>query len=42
MSTNDAKIIEDSPKDAFWGVGKNQNGRNELGKLFMEIREEFK
>ncbi|MDR0397576.1 MAG: NADAR family protein [Candidatus Nomurabacteria bacterium] len=37
-STGDAEIVEDSPKDAFWGRGPDGNGQNMLGKLWMEIR----
>lgn len=32
------EIIEDSPKDAFWGWGKYKKGRNELGKIWMRLR----
>ena len=27
--------------DAFWGTGKNGNGKNMLGKLLMEVRQEL-
>lgn len=42
MQTGDLLICEDSPKDSFWGIGKNRDGRNELGKLWMKLREELK
>lgn len=42
LSTGDLRICEDSPKDSFWGIGKNRDGRNELGKLWMKLREELK
>jgi len=29
---------QDSPTDAFWGVGRNRKGRNELGKVLMRLR----
>lgn len=35
-------LIEDSWRDSFWGWGPNKNGENHLGKLWMELREEFK
>ena len=35
-------ICEDSPKDSFWGIGKDRNGQNQLGKLWMKLREEIK
>jgi ribA/ribD-fused uncharacterized protein len=36
--TGDVLIVEDSPKDDFWGWGPNRNGRNELGKIWMRLR----
>lgn len=35
-------IVEDSPKDAFWGWGPNRNGRNELGNIWVRLRSELK
>lgn len=35
-------IVEDSPKDDFWGWRPNRNGQNNLGKLWMKLREELK
>jgi ribA/ribD-fused uncharacterized protein len=34
-------LVEDSPKDPFWGWGKKRKGRNELGKLWMKLRDEL-
>jgi ribA/ribD-fused uncharacterized protein len=42
IATGDAVLVENSKTDAFWGVGKNGNGKNRLGELLMEIREELK
>jgi len=39
--TGDRKIVEDSPKDEFWGWGADRKGRNELGKIWMKLREEL-
>lgn len=36
--TGDKEIIEDSPRDYFWGIGRLGNGQNWLGKLLMELR----
>ena len=41
LQTKDYAICEDSPKDAFWGIGPNRDGRNELGKLWMKLRAEL-
>lgn len=42
MQTKNYIICEDSPKDAFWGISPNRDGRNELGKIYMKIREDIK
>jgi ribA/ribD-fused uncharacterized protein len=36
--TGDAEIIEASPRDDYWGWGKNKDGQNMLGKLLMKCR----
>jgi len=36
-----AELIEDSPKDAFWGRGPDWTGKNHLGKLWMKLRSEM-
>jgi ribA/ribD-fused uncharacterized protein len=38
VSTGHSELIEDSPVDSFWGVGKDRQGRNELGKALMRLR----
>lgn len=40
LETKDYYIVEDSPKDAYWGWGENRDGLNNLGKLWMKIRNE--
>lgn len=40
IQTGDRQIVEDSPKDDYWGWGSNRDGRNELGKIWMKLREE--
>lgn len=39
--TGTKTIVENSPQDNFWGIGDG-SGRNELGKLWMRLREEFR
>lgn len=41
LQTGKKKIVEDSPKDSFWGWGPDRKGRNELGKLWMKLRKEI-
>lgn len=31
-------VLQDSDKDAFWGVGPDGRGRNELGKALERLR----
>ena len=42
LQTEDYLIVEDSPKDDFWGWGINRDGENNLGKLWMKLRKELK
>ncbi len=39
--TGKKEIIEDSPKDSFWGWGNDKKGRNELGKIWVRLRDEI-
>ncbi|GLB39194.1 putative protein with domain of unknown function (DUF1768) [Lyophyllum shimeji] len=42
LATGDAELVEDSPIDAFWGVGHDGRGRNELGKALMRLRKQLR
>jgi hypothetical protein len=42
LSTGDAEIIEASPWDYYWGEGKSGKGKNMLGRILMEVREELR
>jgi N-glycosidase YbiA len=42
LETGDEILIEDSPVDFWWGCGSDGSGRNELGKVLMQIREELR
>lgn len=42
LETKDYLIVEDSPKDNYWGWGINRDGENQLGKLWMKLREELR
>ncbi len=39
LSTGDAKIVEHTENDAFWGDGGDGSGKNTLGQLLMQVRE---
>ncbi|GJE86572.1 NADAR family protein [Phanerochaete sordida] len=42
LGTGDREIIEASPIDAFWGYGEDRQGRNELGKALVRLREQLR
>lgn len=42
LSTGDAMIVEHTENDAYWGDGGDGSGKNMLGKILMEVREELK
>jgi ribA/ribD-fused uncharacterized protein len=42
LKSGDLEIIESSPVDSFWGWGPDKKGRNELGKIWMRLRDELK
>lgn len=42
LKSADLLIVEDSPKDSFWGWGRDRKGRNELGKVWMRLRDELR
>jgi len=42
LETGDRVLIEDSWRDDYWGWGSNKDGKNRLGKLWMQVREEIR
>jgi ribA/ribD-fused uncharacterized protein len=42
METGDAVLRDGSPLDNYWGVGRSKKGRNRLGQILMEIRDELR
>lgn len=40
IGSGDVEIIKHSMEDPFWGIGPDQNGKNHLGKIWMNLREE--
>jgi ribA/ribD-fused uncharacterized protein len=42
LATGDAKIVEQTTNDAFWGDGGDGSGMNWLGRILMELREELR
>lgn len=42
METGDRIIVEDSWRDPVWGWGPAQDGQNQLGRLWMSVREQLR
>ena len=41
LGTQKARLVENSPFDSFWGIGPDGDGKNMIGLLWMEIRDEL-
>jgi len=41
LNTKDSLLVHEAPWDNFWGNGKNDNGKNILGLLLMDLRNFF-
>ncbi len=42
LATGDAYLVESSPVDSYWGTGPDGTGKNKLGILLMQVREELR
>jgi ribA/ribD-fused uncharacterized protein len=42
LSTGDARLVEHTENDSYWGDGGDGSGRNMLGQILVEIREELR
>jgi N-glycosidase YbiA len=42
LSTSDAKLVEQTENDDYWGDGGDGSGKNMLGKILMEVREQLR
>ena len=39
LATGNEEIIEDAPRDYYWGCGTKGTGQNKLGRILMEVRD---
>jgi ribA/ribD-fused uncharacterized protein len=39
LATGEAKIVEHTRRDSYWGDGGDGSGRNMLGRILMEVRD---
>ncbi|EMI16713.1 hypothetical protein RMSM_06364 [Rhodopirellula maiorica SM1] len=42
LATGDAKLIEHTSNDDYWGDGGDGSGKNILGRILMEVREKLR
>lgn len=42
LGTGDAKLVEHTEKDGYWGDGGDGSGKNRLGQILMQVREELR
>ena len=42
LQTEDRKLIHEAPWDGYWGTGPDGSGKNQLGVILMEIRDELR
>jgi len=42
LDTENEEIVKNFPTDYFWGCGKDGTGKNMLGKILMEVREQLR
>ncbi len=42
LSTGDARIVEHTENDSYWGDGGDGSGKNVLGRILMEVRDELR
>lgn len=42
LASDDRELIEALPYDSYWGWGPNKDGENNLGKIWMKLRNELK
>ena len=41
LATGNAKLIEHTDNDSYWGDGGDGSGKNMLGRILMEVREKL-
>ena len=41
LETVGVRLVENAPDDSYWGCGRTGDGRNRLGAMLMQVREEI-
>jgi hypothetical protein len=42
LGTGDAQLVEHTAKDSYWGDGGDGSGKNRLGQILMQVRDELR
>lgn len=42
LGTGDARLVEHTENDSYWGDGGDGSGKNRLGQILMQVREELR
>ena len=42
LDTGDEEIVEHAPSDYYWGIGADGSGKNMLGRILMEVRDQLR
>jgi N-glycosidase YbiA len=42
LGTGDAALVEHTANDSYWGDGGDGSGKNRLGQILMQVREELR
>ena len=42
LDTGGALLVENAPGDYYWGIGADGTGKNRLGRILMEVRNELR
>lgn len=42
LATGNARLVEHTERDSYWGDGGDGSGRNALGRILMSVREELR
>lgn len=42
LATGDAQIVEHTTNDSYWGDGGDGTGKNMLGRILMEVRDDLR
>jgi ribA/ribD-fused uncharacterized protein len=42
LATGDADLVEHTARDSYWGDGGDGSGKNVLGRILMEVRDELR